>query len=159
MATRNAITGDEIKSRANSKEYLDSHERIFGETKVQRGRYRWDSELKKFVPIHEWAKKYAEPPKPRGPMISVSNFDAFESPASGKLIRNKREYLDDLKATGCRPYEGKEREKAEADRYLKAKDENLVKAVEETVEETAYELEHGYRQPSETESLNVTFGE
>lgn len=159
MATRNAITGDEIKSRGNSKQYMENHEKIYGESKVQRGRYRWDQDEKKFIPIHQWLDKFGEAPKPRGPMISVSNFDAFESPASGKLIRNKREYLDDLKATGCRPYEGKERERAEADRFLKAKDENLVNAVSETVDETAYQLEHGYIQPSGEEKLNLTFGE
>lgn len=160
MATRNAITGDEIKSRGNSQEYKQGLERIFGDTGVKRGSYRQCRETGKMIPIREWLSKYGEPERPKGPMISIRNFDAFESPARpGVIIRNEREYQEDLKVTGCRPYEGLAQEKKEADRFVRYQDEKLTRTIEETVDKTAYEIEHGYHTPSEDSKLNFDFGD
>jgi len=159
MATRNAITGDEIKTAHNSEAYKDGIARIFGDTKVQRGRYKQDRETGKFIPIREWNAKYAEPERPRGPMVSVRNFDAFESPATGRLIRNERELREDMRVSGCRTYEGKEQEAKEANRYLESQDRKMEAMVDETVERTAYEIDHGYREITGDKDLTFTFGE
>lgn len=159
MATRNAITGDEIKTGGNSEEYRQGIERIFGNHGVQRGRYRQDKETGKFIPMHEWLAKYGEAPKARGPMIHVSNFDAFESPATGQIVRNKREYINDLKRSGSRPYEGFATEKAEADRYQKYQDQKFEQLIDKSVNETAYEMEHSGSSVSSEKPLSFTFGE
>lgn len=159
MATRNAITGDEIKTSTNSEAYKAGIERIFGETKVQRGRYKQDRETGEFIPVWQWNLKYGEPEKPRGPMVSIKNFDAFESPATGRIIRNERELREDMRVSGCRTYEGKEQEMREANRYLQEQDRKMEKIVEESVEKTAYDIEHGYHEISGNKDLTFTFGE
>jgi len=159
MATRNAITGDEIKTTVNSEAYKEGIGRIFGDTKVQRGRYKQDRETGKFIPVREWNAKYAEPERPRGPMVSVKNFDAFESPATGRLVRNERELREDMKVSGCRTYEGKDQEAKEANRYLQEQDRKMEKMVEESVEKTAYDIDHGYHQMTGDNDLTFTFGE
>lgn len=159
MTAKNDITGDLIKSRGPSKEYNEGHERIFGTSRVQRGRYRQDRETKKFIPIHEWLDKYGEAPKPRGPMISVKQFEAFESPSTGRVISTYRDLDRDMKESGCRPYEGFANERREADRVLQEKDRHMESVINDTVDQTAYEIEHGYIQPSENPVCNFTFGD
>lgn len=66
------------------------------------------------------------------------DFAGYESPASGKWIEGRRAREEDLKRTGCRPYEAGEREEmmrrqTQADRALDAK-------VDEVVEKTLYEI-------------------
>lgn len=159
MTTKNDITGDLIKTGSTSPEYLEGHERIFGTSRVQRGRYRQDRETGKFIPIHEWNSKYAEPPKPRGPMISVKQFEAFESPSTGRVISTYRDLDRDMKESGCRPYEGLANERREADKVLQEKDRRMESIINETVDETAYQIEHGYVTPSENPVCNFTFGD
>jgi len=52
------------------------------------------------------------------PMMSpdIANWDAFESPATGKLITSKAQRREDMKASGCRDWEGMADEKAHAAR-------------------------------------------
>lgn len=101
-----------------------------------------DSKTGKLVPKHEWVNQ-----KNNYPEIIIKDFDAFESPASGEIISSKQKYLDDLKRTGSRPYEGFKTEKMEADKHWQYKQQDLNNKVRETVERTMYEIEHGYRNP------------
>jgi hypothetical protein len=78
-------------------------------------------------------------------MILVDQFDAYESPASGEIISNRRQRDRDMKATGCRQYEGRATETIEAERYRQNQSESLRRNVAETFERTYYEIEHGYR--------------
>lgn len=39
------------------------------------------------------------------PQVYTEQFEPFESPATGKLITNRAEHRDDLKASGCRVLE------------------------------------------------------
>lgn len=160
MTARNPITGDLIRTKAASNEYLDGHARIFGESKVQKGRYKQDKETGKFIPAHEWDKKYAGQALKSRMLICVKGFDAFESPATGKIIRNYRDFDYDLKASGCREYEGFRDEKIEADKYLKEQDARLENLINDTVEETAYQIESGQIKVTEDAKVQpFTFGE
>jgi hypothetical protein len=47
-----------------------------------------------------------------------ADFPEYVSPASGKLIRGRRERADDFKRTNSRPYEGFEQEKKEANKRV-----------------------------------------
>jgi hypothetical protein len=42
--------------------------------------------------------------------VDIAPWDAYESPATGKLITSYAERREDMKASGCRDYEGKEAE-------------------------------------------------
>jgi hypothetical protein len=160
MTARNPITGDLIQTKAATREYLDGHFRIFGESKVQKGRYKQDKETGKFIPAHEWERKYGDGIKRSKLLFTVKDFDAFESPATGKVVRNYREREYDLKSSGCREYEGFRAEKTEADKYLQQEDARLEHLIGETVEETAYQIEHGYVNPTEDAKVQpFTFGD
>lgn len=66
------------------------------------------------------------------------DFPAYISPASGNLIEGKRQRLEDFARTGTRPYESGERQEAEKarSRNEKALDQQIDKAVEQTIAET-----------------------
>lgn len=56
-------------------------------------------------------------------------WEAYESPASGKMITSKAEREKDFKATGSRPWEGKEQEQKEVARqkaYEEAKNDEVL---------------------------------
>ena len=67
-----------------------------------------------------------------------SDFEGYESPATGKWIEGRRARLEDLKQSGCRPYEIGEMQ--EAQRRAKANDAKLDATVDEAVERTLNEL-------------------
>lgn len=59
-------------------------------------------------------------------VMDYQPWEAYESPASGKMITSKAERAKDFKATGTRPWEGIETEKQEAQRqkaYIEADDD------------------------------------
>jgi hypothetical protein len=138
--SRNDITGDEIKTKVATPEYRENHEKIFGQTKVQRGRWIQDPETGRLVRSDEYVRK-SDP----GMMIMVDNWDAYESPTTGNVISNRRQRDYDLKASGCRQYEGKQTELQEAARFNAEKQQKLRSNMQETFERTYYEIEHGYR--------------
>ena len=67
--------------------------------------------------------------------FDIQHWDAYESPATGKLITSKAERRADMKVSGCRDWEGMESEKKEAAKR-KAKEE----------EETDRQIDHAVRQ-------------
>ena len=66
------------------------------------------------------------------------DYEGYESPVSGKWIEGKRARLEDLKRTGCRPYEEGEREQAVVRRA--AEERELDRSIDESVERAAAEL-------------------
>jgi len=158
--SRNEFTGDEQRTKGVlSKKAQDNFDAIFPPKPVARGRYKQCRETGKFIPVAEWNDKYASEPVQRGPMVMVKGFDAFQSPSSGKVIRNYRELDADMKATGCRPFEGLEQEQKEVDRFLKEEDVKLEKEVSETVDETMHQITHNYSRPGVANKVSMTFGE
>lgn len=147
MTARNPITGDLIQTRVASKAYLDNYP--FQTKKPQRGRFRADRETGKLIPLEEWLAKYEERPMGQAPMMFMSNFDPFESPVSGRVVRNKREHQYDLDASGCRVYEGRQQEEKEAAKYRQEQEKKLEASVTDTIHQTHYEIQHGYRKLQE----------
>lgn len=140
--SRNDITGDEIKTRAITPEYLENHEKIFGKTKVQRGRWIQHPQTGKLIR----AEEYVAPVSSKGAeYFLMDRWDAYESETSGKVISNRRERDYDLKSTGCREYQGKKIELQEAERHNAYKRAALKQDLRETMARTYYEIEHGYR--------------
>lgn len=156
--SRNEHTGKLQQTGPASKEYIENITKIFGDKPVARGRFKEDKETGKFIPIAEWNAKYAEGPKPKGPLFIVKNFDAFQSPTSGKVIRNHKELAYDMATTGCRTYEGLEQEQKEVDRYLQSEDKKLEKVIDETVDETMHQIKHNYSRPATAGKVNMTLG-
>jgi hypothetical protein len=68
------------------------------------------------------------------------DYEGYESPASGKWISGRRQRLEDLKRTGCRPYE--EGERQEYERRQVAVDRELDRTVDEAVDRTLEEITH-----------------
>lgn len=66
------------------------------------------------------------------------DYEGYESPATGRWIEGRRARLEDLKRSGCRPYEAGEREAAAA--RAAANDRALDAAVDEAVERTLTDL-------------------
>lgn len=65
------------------------------------------------------------------------DYEGYESPASGRWIEGRRAREEDLRATGCRPYEAGEtedlvRRQATAERAL---DKSVDEAVDQTLRE------------------------
>jgi putative FmdB family regulatory protein len=60
------------------------------------------------------------------------DFNGYESPTTGRLIRNKRERIEDLAVSECMEYDPGV--KQDADRRVKESEAALDKAVDETVE-------------------------
>jgi hypothetical protein len=139
--SRNDITGDEIKTKAATTEYRANHEKVFGKTKIQRGRWIQDPETGKLVPASEYVSRGTN----SGLMILVDNWDAYESPSTGNVISNRQQRDYDLKASGCRQYEGKQTEIQEASRYRSEQQQKLRSRMQDTFDRTYYEIEHGYR--------------
>lgn len=162
MTSRNEHTGDLMKSKANSDEYRDNHEKIFGKSRVQRGKYKWCEETRKFIPAAEYYAKYGAPkPRPKTPMIVCNHFEAFESPVTGEVISSKRDHQYDLESNGCRVFEGQEAEQREVDRQTAYFEEATMAEMGETIEQTAHDIEHGYHKVGDNDSgaESFTFGE
>lgn len=66
-------------------------------------------------------------------ICDIAPWDAYESPATGKIITSKTERMEDMKVSGCRDWEGMESEKKESARqglYIEEKqDAELDKTV------------------------------
>ena len=136
--SRNEHTGKEMKTGAATPEYRENHQKIFGESKVQRGRFIQDPETGRLVPASEYQRKQSDV----NLMVLVKGFDAYESPTTGEVVSNYRQRDYDLKSSGCRQYEGRQTEQQEADRHNKYKREKLRSGMQETFERTYYDIEN-----------------
>jgi hypothetical protein len=143
--SRNDITGAEIKTKAATPEFRKGHEAIFGQKRIERGRWIQDPTTGKLVSPAEYARQESK----RLHDIFIDRFEPYESPITDEVINNRRKRDYDLKASGSRPYEGFKIEKQEADRYNAYKEKQLSDAMKETVHRTMYEITHGYRRVHE----------
>lgn len=67
-----------------------------------------DSEL-----LDKWLEKlemHAFPIKPPSVIFDIQPWDAFVSPATGKVISSKSQRREDMRASGCRDWEGMDSE-------------------------------------------------
>ena len=140
MTAKNDITGDELRSRALSDQGKENYDKIFGNKKPQKGSWVWDSSQGKLV------EKFSHKPESKQTHhIFVDNMEAYESPITGEVVKNRRQRDIVLKQSGSRPYEGFKTESQEAERWRNYQDEKLNKNMRETMERTLYEVNHGYR--------------
>ena len=64
--------------------------------------------------------------------MDMQPWDAFESPATGRLITSKKERMEDMRASGCRDWEGMDSEKRNAARqkqYQEVEEDNKLDSV------------------------------
>jgi 2-iminoacetate synthase ThiH len=112
-------------------------------------RYRQDPQTNKLLTLREWGQKYPEGVKGEVPYMYMKGFTPYVSMTTDKVINNYSEHLNDLHASGCRVYEGRETEVAEAERYKQGKDDKLWANVHETLAQTSHDIDHGYITPAE----------
>jgi len=143
MVARNDITGDFIKTKQNTQAYKEGIGRIYGDNPVKRGRYKQCKETGKMIHISEWNKKYYRKVN-KAPMVFCSNFEPYQSMITHEYITSKAQHEYELARTGSRVYEGRYQEQKEADRYNAAKEEKLMDGMEETLNQTYHDIEHGY---------------
>jgi hypothetical protein len=65
--------------------------------------------------------------------MDMAPWDAYESPATGKTITSYAERRADMKASGCRDYEGRESEQRHSERQKMYDEEAQEKALDATV--------------------------
>lgn len=66
------------------------------------------------------------------------DFEGYESPATGRWVEGRRARIEDLKRSGCRPYEAGERE--EAARRAELNERQLDRSVDLAVDSALHEL-------------------
>lgn len=91
----------------------------------------------------EWAKKIAmHQGQFRAPdaIMDIPNWDAYESPTTGKAIYSKRQREDDLKRSNARPWEGMAQEQQEAKRRKAYEEQRQDARLHETAARTFYQM-------------------
>lgn len=86
-------------------------------------------------------------------------FEAYESPITGKPITTKQQRIEDLKRSGCVPYESGMVE--EGNRRLAAEEYKLEKALDETVDEQIEKMsprQHEKLEESLKSGVEVEYG-
>lgn len=63
----------------------------------------------------------------------IAPWDAYESPATGKTITSYAQRREDMKASGCRDYEGRESEERYANRQKQYEEEKQDKVLDHNV--------------------------
>lgn len=131
-------TADRIGDR---KKFLDNYEKIFGNKGVQTGSFMTDKETGQSISKYEWYKKYGKKKFGEAPYIR-SDIEPYESPIDGTPINSRRQQRYDLEKNGCRIYEGREAEQAEADRHNAYKEKKFEETIERGLRETANDLKY-----------------
>lgn len=67
------------------------------------------------------------------PAAIMDTLEAYESPATGKMITSKSERKRDMKESGCREWEGMKTERALSEQRKKEQEEKLDKAIDASV--------------------------
>lgn len=82
-----------------------------------RERYRWDPNLKELVRI--------QPRRAQALHFIQADLPGYESPIDGRWVEGRRARREDLRRSGCRPYEGREQEVKEANKVRAAHEVKL----------------------------------
>lgn len=89
-----------------------------------RRKYVWSPEEKRMVEV---ATTYTQPAN--APAI-FDDLPGYESPVNGKWVEGRRARREDLKRTGCRPYEGRDQEEKAAQQARTQQDHKLDQLAE-----------------------------
>lgn len=93
---RGMVVGEQIVSQAQTKEYDDNYERIFGVKKPTRGKFVYDKKLGKCVPIEEYVPEQEEGSYAIHAGIMVDRYMEGVAATDGTDIgsrRKRREYM------------------------------------------------------------------
>lgn len=66
------------------------------------------------------------------------DYEGYLSPSTGRWVEGRRQREDDLRRSGCRPYEAGEREAAQ--KVVDARERQLDAAIDEAVDRTLSDL-------------------
>jgi hypothetical protein len=91
-----------------------------------RERYRWDPSRKELVRV--------QPRRAEALHFIQPDLPGYESPITGQWIEGRKARREDLKRHGCRPWEGKPAELAQAAKNRAIADRELSRAAEQRVE-------------------------
>lgn len=80
--------------------------------------------------------------RPVAPAI-FGDLPEYESPATGEIVRGRKQRREDMRRSGCRPYEGFESERRAADAVIAQEQKEQDRLWERRVEQTYYELRDG----------------
>jgi len=99
-------------------------------------RYIQNSDDGKLYPYDEYVEKFGKPEQRTKPNSNVINrfFDAYESPTTGRTIRNHSERNEDLKESNCVEYDPSM--VAESERNIKNENAKLELQVDREIERT-----------------------
>lgn len=150
--------GDKDRT-SDRKAYLDNMERLFGAHKKPRaGSYKRDQETGKFIPSHEWHQKYGRKSFGRAPYVR-GDIEPYQSPIDDTVITSRRGQRYDLEKNGCRIYEGREAEQAEANRHREYKQKRFEETISRGIEEVANDLKYQNIQPEKRIKSSWLIGE
>lgn len=86
-----------------------------------------------------------QPPKREAPLV-FGDLPSYRSPVNGQWIDGRVARREDLKRTGCRPWEGLDQEKKEAARQQGYADQKLEASLTKAASEALYQLPHQKRE-------------
>ena len=79
-------------------------------------------------------------PELRADIHIIPDLPGYESPTTGLWVEGRKQRREDLKRSGCRPWEGMEQEKKEAAKQRAYIDQHLESRLHENVMRTFHEL-------------------
>ncbi len=88
-----------------------------------RRRYRWDASVGAMVEVALQRARIDAP-------FVQADLPPYESPIDGHIVDGRRARREDLKRSGCRPYEGFDQEKKEADKVQAANERQMDQLAE-----------------------------
>jgi hypothetical protein len=92
---RGTVVGERVVSQATTREYEAGHERVFGSgSKVKRGRWIWDPDAQRLIPIEEFVPRYEAR---NAPIIADRAHEGTISPVDGSDIGSRRKRREHMK--------------------------------------------------------------
>jgi len=79
-------------------------------------------------------------PEPRADIHIMPDLPGYQSPTTGLWVEGRKQRREDLKRSGCRPYEGFEQESKEANKYRAEQSARLDQKLYEAAARSYYEL-------------------
>lgn len=127
---RGMVAGQPIQTQAQSKEWDEGYERVFGNGSKVRGKFRWDAERGEMVPIgSDWTDAERRAPAPTEE-LTYGGIKATD----GTPINSRKKHREYLKQNGLAmssDFSDSYREKVWADKE-RAQDKHRREAVERT---------------------------
>lgn len=125
-------------------EKIYEYEDMLGYDHTEMGKYQKFWGISDDDIIESWLKKldmHINPIRPPNVIFDIQPWDAFVSPATGKAITSKAQRREDMKASGCRDWEGMDSELKVASRRKQEVEKKEDSATVEAVSKAWAQLE------------------